>query len=100
MLASVAASVPAAVPAQSKPTSVDNWRDSAHHKVGYVAISSGVRLHYLDFGGIGPALLLLAGLGNTAHAFDNFAPSFTDRFHVVALTRRGFGESSHPPEGY
>ena len=41
-----------------------------------------------------------AGLGNTAHAFDNFAPSFTDRFHVVALTRRGFGESSHPETGY
>ena len=59
-----------------------------------------MRLHYLDFGGTGPTLLFLAGLGNTAHAFDDFAPAFTDRFHVVALTRRGFGESSHPESGY
>jgi len=63
-------------------------------------VAAGVRLHYLDFGGSGPTLLFLAGLGNTAHAFDDFAPRFTDRFHVVALTRRGFGESSHPTTGY
>ena len=59
----------------------------------------GVRLHYLDFGGTGQPLVFLAGLGNTAHAYDDFAPAFTDRFHVVALTRRGFGESSHPDVG-
>lgn len=63
-------------------------------------MAPGVRLHYLDFGGHGPTLLFLAGLGNTAHAFDDFAPRFTDRFHVVALTRRGFGESDHPASGY
>ena len=45
-------------------------------------------------------IVLLAGLGNTAHAFDDFAPAFIDRFHVIALTRRGFGESSHPTSGY
>ncbi len=59
-----------------------------------------MRLHYLDFGGTGPSVLLIPGLGNTAHAFDNFAPALTDRFHVVAMTRRGFGESSHPDSGY
>src|SRR5262249_14653616 len=56
--------------------------------------------HYLDFGGTGEPLVLLAGLGNTAHAYDDFAPALTDRFHVIALTRRGFGESSHPDSGY
>jgi pimeloyl-ACP methyl ester carboxylesterase len=60
---------------------------------------AGLKLQYLT-AGRGPAILLLAGLGNTAHSFDNFAPSLTDRFHVVALTRRGFGESSHPDTGY
>jgi len=65
-----------------------------------VRVDRGVRLHYLDFGGTGPTILFLAGLGNTAHAFDDFAPRFTDRFHVVALTRRGFGESDHPESGY
>ncbi len=65
-----------------------------------VRVARNVRLHYLDFGGSGPPLIFLAGLGNTAHAFDDFAPAFTDRFHVIALTRRGFGESDHPENGY
>ena len=65
-----------------------------------VRVAPDVRLHYLDFGGQGATLVFLAGIGNTAHAFDNFAPRFTDRFHCVALTRRGFGESDHPPDGY
>jgi non-heme chloroperoxidase len=65
-----------------------------------VRVARNVRLHYLDFGGNGPSLIFLAGLGNTAHAFDDFAPAFTDRFHVIALTRRGFGESDHPNDGF
>ena len=78
----------------------DAWRDGAKHTTGMVTVEPGVRLHYLDFGGRGPTLLFLPGLGNTAHAFDDFAPRFTDRYHVVALTRRGFGESDHPTTGY
>ena len=35
-------------------------------------------------------VLLLPGIGNTAHAYDDFAPGLTDRFHVYAMTRRGF----------
>jgi pimeloyl-ACP methyl ester carboxylesterase len=78
----------------------DSWTDPVRHKSGFVNVTSTVRLHYLDFGGTGPTVLFLAGLGNTAHAFDDFAPALTDRFHVVALTRRGFGQSTHPPGGY
>jgi pimeloyl-ACP methyl ester carboxylesterase len=67
-----------------------------------VRVAPSVRLHYLDFGGPAGAstILFLAGLGNTAHSFDDFAPLLTDKFHVVALTRRGFGESDHPDSGY
>ncbi len=72
------------------------WRDPARHTASFVRVAPDVRLHVLDFGGSGPPLVFLAGLGNTAHAFDDFAPAFTDRFHVVAITRRGFGESDHP----
>jgi pimeloyl-ACP methyl ester carboxylesterase len=86
--------------AQRRGGPADGWHDTARHTPGFVRVAPGVRLHYLDFGGTGPSLLLLAGLGNTAHAFDEFAPRFTDHFHVVALTRRGFGESDHPPTGY
>jgi non-heme chloroperoxidase len=86
--------------AYAQRVSDDGWSDSARHKVGFVTVAPNVRLHYLDFGGVGPPMVLLAGLGNTAHAFDDFAPLFTDRFHVIAVTRRGFGESSHPHEGF
>jgi non-heme chloroperoxidase len=43
---------------------------------------------------------LLAGHGDTGHIFDGFAPSLTDHFHVLAITRRGFGASSQPSHGY
>ena len=87
-------------PSQSVRQQADAWRDGASHTAGMVVVEPGVRIHYLDFGGRGPTLLFLPGLGNTAHAFDDFAPRFTDRYHVVALTRRGFGESDHPTSGY
>jgi pimeloyl-ACP methyl ester carboxylesterase len=59
-----------------------------------------VRLHYLDWGGDGPALLFLAGMGCNAYIFDRFAGRFTCKFHVLALTRRGHGDSDHPESGY
>jgi pimeloyl-ACP methyl ester carboxylesterase len=57
----------------------------------------GVSLEALDWGGRGPPLVFLAGLGNTAHVFDAFAPQFADGFHVVGITRRGFGASAGAP---
>ncbi len=57
-------------------------------------------MQYLDWGGNGPALIFLAGMGCNAHIFDHFAPRFLDKFHVLALTRRGHGESDHPETGY
>jgi pimeloyl-ACP methyl ester carboxylesterase len=64
------------------------------------AVVEGVKLHYLDWGGKGEALIFIAGTGDTAHAFDDLAPRFTDHFRVLALTRRGFGESDRPSSGY
>lgn len=89
-----------AAPAPAQRARADGWVDAAKHTPGFVAVAPGVRLHYLDFGGTGEPVVLLAGLGNTAHAYDDFAPALTDRYHVIALTRRGFGESSHPASGY
>jgi pimeloyl-ACP methyl ester carboxylesterase len=54
----------------------------------------------LDWGGVGRPILLLAGLGNTAHVFDDFAPKLTALGHVYGITRRGFGASSVPSSGY
>jgi pimeloyl-ACP methyl ester carboxylesterase len=90
----------ACAPAFAQGTTPRAWHDPTRHTAGFVRVARGVRLHYLDFGGAGPTVVMLAGLGNTAHAFDDFAPALTDKFHVIALTRRGFGESDHPRGGY
>lgn len=67
----------------------------------FVTVEPGVKLEVLDWGGPengspARALVFLAGLGDTAHAFDDFAPRFTSRYHVYGITRRGFGASSQP----
>lgn len=61
---------------------------------------NGIHLHYLDWGGDGDTLLFLPGLGNTAYVFDKLARRFTDKLHVLALTRRGHGDSDFPETGY
>ena len=59
-----------------------------------------MHLEVLDWGGSGPPLVLLAGLQDVAHGFDDIAPHFTDDHHVLAITRRGYGASSQPRSGY
>ena len=62
--------------------------------------SDGVKLHTLDWGGTGRPLVLLAGLGDTAHLYGSLAPRLATRFRVVGLTRRGHGRSGRPESGY
>ncbi len=62
--------------------------------------ANGVKLHCLDWGGQGIAVVFLHGIGDTAHVFDDIAPHFVDRFWVLALTRRGHGRSEKPDGGY
>ncbi len=88
------------VPAAAAPQSRSAWADRPGHRVRTVSVEDGVRLEVLDWGGTGEPLVLLAGLGNTAHVFDDFAPRFRDHYHVLGITRRGFGASSHPDSGY
>ncbi len=68
------------------------WSDAAPHSSGFVN-ASGVRLHYLDWGGSGPNLILIHGYGDNPHVFDDMAPAFIDSFRVVAYARRGHGRS-------
>jgi len=57
-------------------------------------VDKDVRLEVLDWGGSGRPVVLLAGWGNTAHIYDDFAPKLTAGYHVYGITRRGFGASS------
>jgi len=70
--------------------------DSTSHTVQFIAVDNNVKLEVLDWGGSGRSLVLLAGLGNTAHVFDKFAPKLAGAYHVYGITRRGFGASSAP----
>ena len=72
------------------------WLDPSPHTVQFIAVDNNVKLEVLDWGGSGRPLVLLAGLGNSAHIFDKFAPKLTTTYHVFGITRRGFGSSSAP----
>jgi len=76
------------------------WKDPSPHWVRYVTVAQGVSLEVLDWGGTGKPLVLLAGFGNSAHVFDDFATKLTRDYHVYGITRRGFGASSMPTERF
>lgn len=69
------------------------WRDPSPHTVRFVTVDDGVRLEVLDWGGSGRSVVLLAGGGNTAHVFDDFAPKLATHYRVYGITRRGCGAS-------
>ena len=73
--------------------------NTSNHKGDFVHVN-GIRLHYLDWGGTGPTLIFLTGMGSSAYIFNQFAPRFTDQFRVLVLTRRGHGDSDIPEAGY
>ncbi|HLV85704.1 MAG TPA: alpha/beta hydrolase [Candidatus Sulfotelmatobacter sp.] len=82
--------------AQNTPTPLG---ETAVH-TQFVEVQPGVKLEVLDWGGTGRNLVLLAGLGCTAHVFDSLGPKLAQHDHVIGITRRGFGKSSVPQTGY
>jgi non-heme chloroperoxidase len=78
------------------PQQPGGWHDPSPHTVQFVTVDTNVKLEVLDWGGVGRPIVLLAGGGNTAHVFDDFAPKLTGSYHVYGITRRGFGASSSP----
>jgi non-heme chloroperoxidase len=79
---------------------VDPSHDVSTHIVKYVAVQENIRLEVVDWGGSGHPVVFLAGYGNTAHVFDEFAPKLADVCHLYGITRRGFGTSDSPASGY
>ena len=79
-----------AAPAYSQQSA--SWQDPSPHIQRFVRVEKNVQLEVLDWGGNGTPVVLLAGGGNTAHVFDDFAPKLTTD-HPYGITRRGFGAS-------
>jgi pimeloyl-ACP methyl ester carboxylesterase len=90
----------AADPAEENAAQPADCLDVTPHEVTFVTVELGVRLEVLDFGGSGETMVLLAGGGDNAHVWDDFAFQFTDYFRVIGITRRGYGRSDQPDDGY
>jgi non-heme chloroperoxidase len=76
-------------------------QDTSPHRTRMVTVDGDIRLEVLDWGGAGRPVVVLAGSGNSAHVFDDFAPKLAGRCcHVYGITRRGYGASSQPASGY
>lgn len=75
--------VAAPLAAQANP----RWVDTSPHRVEFVTVGPGVRLEVLDWGGKGPPMLFLAGLDDTGHEFDDFAPKWTNRSNEAEVMR-------------
>src|SRR5215207_2567809 len=58
-------------------------------------ILDGLRLHYREWGDpAAPAVVLLHAYTQHARTWDTVARGLADRFRVLALDHRGFGESA------
>jgi pimeloyl-ACP methyl ester carboxylesterase len=62
--------------------------------------TTGLDLHYRDWGGSGRAMLLLHGLASSSRIWDLTAPLLRAHGHVVALDQRGHDGSGKPDSGY
>ena len=88
------------LPDARQPFAASVWRDAAPHEAHSIGVDEGVQLEVLDFGGDGPPIVLLPGLGATAHSYDELAPRLARGHRVIAMTRRGTGASTSPDFGY
>ena len=76
-----------------------NYTDASPHQSAFAQVN-GVSLNYLDWGGDGPALVMMHGIGDDPHVFDDLASLLHDRFRIIAYARRGHGLSDAPPGPY
>lgn len=75
-------------------------REGAPHVARSLPVGNGVELEVLDWGGTGRPIVLLAGLGNSAHIFDDLASALVGDWRVLGVSRRGFGGSTVTEDGY
>ncbi len=63
--------------------------------------TNNIRLHYIEYPGNGPLLIMLHGLTANAHAFDGVVAAGLDKhFGIISVDLRGRGETEHPAFHY
>jgi len=94
--------------AQSASGSGD-FADVSPHRSELVHANDDVRFNYLDWGTGGclkvssnpcPTLVLLHDIGDSPHIYDDLAPRLKRDFRVIAIARRGHGQSGAPEGPY
>ncbi|OCP38561.1 alpha/beta fold hydrolase [Ensifer sp. LC163] len=73
--------------------------DASPHSSNFIE-ANGIRLNYLDWGDNGPPVVMIHGIGDDPHIFDDLANSLKGRFHLIAYARRGHGHSDAPAGPY
>lgn len=72
---------------------------SAHEPTSLrLPATDGLTLHALEWSRDGVPMVLVHGFGNEAHLWDDFAPTVSDYYRVIALSLRGHGDSDWDPE--
>jgi len=61
---------------------------------------NGVAMHYLDWGGDGPPLLLVHPTGFLAALWSPVAEPLSSRYRVIAVDLRGHGDTENVRDGY
>jgi non-heme chloroperoxidase len=64
--------------------------------VQMIQVEPDVKLEVLDWGGKGRSLVLLAGMGDTAHVFDTVAPKLTAKYHDTGSPGAGSEVRANP----
>ena len=108
LLGGSASLCPSPMDTQLAAVEKSNWSDKSPHEVSSIAVDRGVRLEVLDWRTAEsrltqskvPTLFMIPGLGATAHSYDELAVKLSEKYPVVAMTRRGTGDSSKPEYGY
>jgi pimeloyl-ACP methyl ester carboxylesterase len=81
-----------ALPALARRCGID-FVDSSEPVRRNCMTPSGVRLSYLDWGGVGDPIVFLHGGALTAHTWDLVCIGLRDRYRCIALDLRGHGDS-------
>jgi len=64
------------------------------------ANANGINLHYLDWGGDGPPVVMVHASSFCADVWGPIAESLSQRYHSMAIDQRGHGRSDKPPGPY